>query len=184
MGNHSLLLGVFPIQGPNLGLLHCRWILYLLNHQESNAAYPVTSTAKTWVWQMVDILLSLFVLWLRKPHRYPLTYLTCCYNPTDWHGTQSWVRCISDLLVASDRNVTHTDTNIKQTSLAPIIKPPVVSCRPQMGLDTGGWMMSLRRLFFPSYRCASLCAGFIPRQAVSMGRQLEQPAALDNRAQK
>ena len=25
---HSLLLGIFPIQGMNPGLLHCRWILY------------------------------------------------------------------------------------------------------------------------------------------------------------
>ena len=147
MGSHSLL-GIFPTQGSNLGLLHCRWALYHLSHQESNVPYLVTSTAKTWVWQMVDILLSLFVLWLRKPHRYPLTCLTCCYNPIDWHGAWSWVRCISGLSVASDRNVTHTETNIKQASLAPIIKPPVGSCRPQTCLGTGGWMMSPRRLYF------------------------------------
>ena len=24
---------IFPTQGPNLGLLHCRWILYHLSHQ-------------------------------------------------------------------------------------------------------------------------------------------------------
>ena len=29
---HSLLQGIFPAQGSNLGLLHCRWILYPLNH--------------------------------------------------------------------------------------------------------------------------------------------------------
>ena len=29
---HSLLQGIFPIQGSNLGLLHCRWILYCLSH--------------------------------------------------------------------------------------------------------------------------------------------------------
>ena len=27
-GCHFLLQGIFPIQGSNLGLLHCRWILY------------------------------------------------------------------------------------------------------------------------------------------------------------
>ena len=33
MGSHSLLQGIFPTQGSNLGLLHCRQILYHLNHQ-------------------------------------------------------------------------------------------------------------------------------------------------------
>ena len=33
MGSHSLLQGIFPTQGPNLGLPHCRQILYHLNHQ-------------------------------------------------------------------------------------------------------------------------------------------------------
>ena len=32
---HALLPGIFSIQGLNPGLLHCRWILYHLSHQES-----------------------------------------------------------------------------------------------------------------------------------------------------
>ena len=32
-GLHGLLQGIFPTQGSNLGLLHCRQILYHLNHQ-------------------------------------------------------------------------------------------------------------------------------------------------------
>ena len=35
MGCHSLLQGIFPIQGSNPGLLHCRQILYYLSHQGS-----------------------------------------------------------------------------------------------------------------------------------------------------
>ena len=31
----SLLLRIFPIQELNLGLLHCRWILYHLSHKEA-----------------------------------------------------------------------------------------------------------------------------------------------------
>ena len=31
----SLLQGIFPTQGPNLGLLNCRWILYQLSHKGS-----------------------------------------------------------------------------------------------------------------------------------------------------
>ena len=45
VGSLSLLQGIFPAQGSNPGLLHCRWILYQLSHQESPGilewvAYP------------------------------------------------------------------------------------------------------------------------------------------------
>ena len=33
VGCHSLLQGIFPTQGSNLGFLHFRWILYRLSHQ-------------------------------------------------------------------------------------------------------------------------------------------------------
>ena len=32
---HALLQGIFPTQGSNPGLPHCRWILYHLSHQGS-----------------------------------------------------------------------------------------------------------------------------------------------------
>ena len=35
LGSHALLQGIFPIQGSNPGLPHCRWILYHLSHQGS-----------------------------------------------------------------------------------------------------------------------------------------------------
>ena len=35
MGSHFLLQGIFPSQGSNPGLLHCRQILYCLSHQGS-----------------------------------------------------------------------------------------------------------------------------------------------------
>ena len=34
-GSLSLLQGVFPTQGSNPGLPHCRWIIYQLSHRES-----------------------------------------------------------------------------------------------------------------------------------------------------
>ena len=42
---HALLQEIFPTQGSNPGLLHCRWILYHLSHQGSPrilewAVYP------------------------------------------------------------------------------------------------------------------------------------------------
>ena len=35
VGCHFLLQGIFPTQGLNLGLLHCRQMLYHLSHQGS-----------------------------------------------------------------------------------------------------------------------------------------------------
>ena len=35
VGSLSLLQGIFPTQGSNSGLLHCRRILYQLSHQGS-----------------------------------------------------------------------------------------------------------------------------------------------------
>ena len=36
VGCHFLLQGIFPTQGSNPGLLHCRQMLYLLSHQGSH----------------------------------------------------------------------------------------------------------------------------------------------------
>ena len=41
VGSHSLLQGIFPTQGSNSGLPHCRRILYQLNHQESPTSLKV-----------------------------------------------------------------------------------------------------------------------------------------------
>ena len=35
VGGHSLLQGIFPTQGWNTGLPHCRWVLYQVSHQGS-----------------------------------------------------------------------------------------------------------------------------------------------------
>ena len=35
VGCHALLQGIFPTQGLNPGLPHCRWILHRLSHQGS-----------------------------------------------------------------------------------------------------------------------------------------------------
>ena len=39
VGSLSLLQGIFPTQGLNPGLLHCRWILYQLSHQGTPFTY-------------------------------------------------------------------------------------------------------------------------------------------------
>ena len=44
VGTYSLLQGIFPTQGSNPGLLHCRWIRYYLNYQGS----PFSSSLGKW----------------------------------------------------------------------------------------------------------------------------------------
>ena len=39
VGCHALLQGIFPTQGLNPGLSHCKWILYHLSHQASPICY-------------------------------------------------------------------------------------------------------------------------------------------------
>ena len=45
MGSHSLLQGIFPTQGSNPGLLHCRQILYRLRHQGRGKSVPKDAKA-------------------------------------------------------------------------------------------------------------------------------------------
>ena len=52
VGCHALLQGIFPTQGLNPDLTHCRWILYCLSHQRSPripqwVAYPF-SKGSSW----------------------------------------------------------------------------------------------------------------------------------------
>ena len=43
VGSHVLLQGIFPTQGSNLGLLHCRQILHHLNHQGCSPSLYVSA---------------------------------------------------------------------------------------------------------------------------------------------
>ena len=47
---HSLLQGIFPTQGLNPGLPHCRQILYQLSHQGSPVIWPINLLAWASAW--------------------------------------------------------------------------------------------------------------------------------------
>ena len=47
VGSHSLLQGIFPTQGSNLGLLHHRQMLYRLSHQGSQSESEVAQSSPT-----------------------------------------------------------------------------------------------------------------------------------------
>ena len=78
VGYHALLQGIFPTQGSNPGLMHCRWILYHLSHQGSKrtlewVAYPC-SRGSSWPrnWTRVSCITSgVFTSWAtREAHIY------------------------------------------------------------------------------------------------------------------
>ena len=60
VGCHAILQGIFPTQGSNPGLPHCRWILYRLSHQGSPrivkwVAYPF-SRGSSWPTTQISII--------------------------------------------------------------------------------------------------------------------------------
>ena len=62
VGSLSLLQGVFPSQGWNPGLLHCRQVLYHLSHQGS----PINEYMAQWVKNLLQCRRHGFDLWVRK----------------------------------------------------------------------------------------------------------------------
>ena len=72
VGCHSLLQRLFPTQGLNLSLLHCRWILYCLSHQGSLSWViftlrirfcPASKTVFSWCIVFLFLSLNLFCYW-------------------------------------------------------------------------------------------------------------------------
>ena len=64
MGCHFLLQEIFPIQGSNLGLLHCRQTLYHLSHQGSSELEALSKDGSPRLgWSFH----SLAFIWLTKP---------------------------------------------------------------------------------------------------------------------
>ena len=53
---HSLLQGIFPTQGLNLDLLHCRQILYHLNYQGS----PIYMCVCVYIYDVKLVILTIF----------------------------------------------------------------------------------------------------------------------------
>ena len=65
VGRYSIMQGIFPTQGLNAGLPHCRWVLYQLSHQENPIpewlAYPFSS-GSSWPrnWTEVSCIAGVF----------------------------------------------------------------------------------------------------------------------------
>ena len=65
LGFHALLQGIFPTQGLNPGLLHCRWILYCLSHQEVQIGWACHEFKFPIISRITEVLFSSVL-----PHKY------------------------------------------------------------------------------------------------------------------
>ena len=91
VGSLSLLQGIFPTQGWNPGLLHCRWILNQLSHKGSPrifgwVAYPVSSRSS---WPRNQTRVSciagrVFTNWAIKEALISIEYALCIKWPKYW----------------------------------------------------------------------------------------------------
>ena len=96
VSSRSLLLGIFPTQGSNPGLLHCRWILYQLSHQGSPrilewVAYPFSSRS-SWHrnWTGVSCLIGrFFTRWASRET--PVEYLLLSNKKEKKNGQRTWM---------------------------------------------------------------------------------------------
>ena len=109
VGFHAHLQRIFPTQGLNPGFLHCRWILYHLNHQGSPrilewVAYPF-SRGSSWPrnWTGVSCIADGFFLPTDLPGK-PTWWEGGCNNLSSWtlpprtFQSSSQDRCVHDRL--------------------------------------------------------------------------------------
>ena len=70
MGCHALLQGIFPTQGLNSGLPHCRWIFYHLSHQGS----PKEATRRAYLRLLIFLLEILIPACESSSLTFPMMY--------------------------------------------------------------------------------------------------------------
>ena len=94
VGSLSLLQGIFPTQGSNTGLLHCRWIFYQQSHKGSPLRVThyksTTLKKKSPITQRISILFSLI-----------LFYLKICVSGEGGNSLCSLGFCVSDKKLTS-----------------------------------------------------------------------------------
>ena len=98
VGYDALLQGTFPNQGSNSGLLHYRWILYLLSHQGSPwilewVAYPFfrgSSWPRNWT-RVSCSAGEFFISWATREAHGTMYRLWCCIECVCAKSLQSYL---------------------------------------------------------------------------------------------
>ena len=101
VGSLSLLQGIFPTQGSNPGLPHCRWILYQLSHKGSprilkQVAYPFSrESSRPRNWTRISCIAGGFFTnwaireaqWAHQDSCFRLWHKPChCFHEHDYSG--------------------------------------------------------------------------------------------------
>ena len=91
VGSLSLLQGIFPTQGSNPGVPHCRRILYQLSHKGSPRilewiAYPFSrGSSQPWNWTGVSYIAGrFFTNWVMKEAQHNFLIWTSLYCELFW----------------------------------------------------------------------------------------------------
>ena len=116
VGNHSLHQGIFPTQGWNLGLQHCRQILYHLSHQGGMVSYGqfsihIWSLRESWRFGSLQ---HRWQVWpaVPMPHSYPMGPFIICVHVSSWH-----VLCdsLSDVTLRLPEPISPVNTRTRST---------------------------------------------------------------------
>ena len=83
VGYHVLLQGIFPTQGSNLGLLHCKQILYLLSYQGS---LWVTIEESKIITQLIHRFIN-----IKDTYYFKLLSFGGAWYIANWYRLFSWV---------------------------------------------------------------------------------------------
>ena len=93
VGSHSLLQGIFPTQGSNSCLLHCRHILYSLSHQGSLCTYISTYISEyIYIYTHIYTHTQIYVCIKIKGYNRDTKSLVIHYsNKSEWIPLVKWV---------------------------------------------------------------------------------------------
>ena len=144
MGCHPLLQGIFPTQGRNLGLLHCRQILYRLSYQGS----PICVYICVYLFVHLCLYLCMYLcvsacvsVYVRSweggwgPGQVQWDHIamsSICQNPENMAQQRTWRRL--DGVRVSDRGLMMERSGTPTRGLWPLLSPLTVvikhpSCR-------------------------------------------------------
>ena len=150
VGSHSLLQGIFPTLGSNPDLWHCRWTLYLLNHQGSPACCPRNSQESSLAPLSKNISSSvlslLYGLTLTSEHHYLKNHFSD-YTNNVGHVISLLFNMLSRFVIVFLQRTNHLFISWLQTPSAVIFKPKKIKsvtvstfssciCHEFIGLET------------------------------------------------
>ena len=70
VGSLSLLQGIFPTQGLNAGLPHCKWILYQVSYQAFHSYFEMVESLLRLLFTVVIIIIIILYPLLCESHKW------------------------------------------------------------------------------------------------------------------